>query len=62
MLHFEQELAVLKNNLLTMASHAETAVKEAVRALEALTCHLHLRLVFRRTQLAKHERCGFTGS
>ncbi len=35
MLHFEQELAVLKNTLLTMASHAESAVKQAVSALES---------------------------
>lgn len=34
MVHFEQELAVLRNTLLTMASHAESAVKQAVRALE----------------------------
>ena len=31
--HFEQELAELKNNLLTMASHAEAAVTNAVKAL-----------------------------
>jgi phosphate transport system protein len=31
--HFQQELASLKNTLLTMASHAETAVKRSVEAL-----------------------------
>ncbi len=31
--HFEQELDDLKQRLLTMASHAETAVKQAVEAL-----------------------------
>src|ERR1051325_393297 len=30
---FEQEVASLKNELLTMASHAETAVKRALQAL-----------------------------
>lgn len=44
MLHFEQELAVLKNNLLTMASHAETAVKQAIRALETRDYDLALRV------------------
>jgi phosphate transport system protein len=33
MTHFEQELASLKDKLLTMASHAEEAVKDAVEAL-----------------------------
>ena len=33
MSHFEQELLELKNSLLTMASHAEAAVKQAVKAL-----------------------------
>jgi phosphate transport system protein len=33
MQHFEQELAALKDRLLTMASHAESAVKLAVDAL-----------------------------
>ena len=33
MVHFEQELTDLKKTLLTMASHAETAVKGAVEAL-----------------------------
>ena len=31
--HHEQELAELKNKLLTMASHAEAAVKNAIKAL-----------------------------
>src|SRR5215472_12476167 len=31
--HFEQELAGLKNTLLTMASHAESAVKQAIDAI-----------------------------
>lgn len=33
MTHFEQELSALKNALLTMASHAESAVKQAVDAV-----------------------------
>jgi phosphate transport system protein len=33
MTHFEQEIAALKNTLLTMASHAESAVKQAVDAV-----------------------------
>jgi phosphate transport system protein len=33
MVHLEQELAGLKNMLLTMASHAEAAVKRAIEAL-----------------------------
>ena len=33
MVHFEQELSGLKNTLLTMASHAESAVNRAVEAL-----------------------------
>ncbi len=33
MVHFEQELAALKDMLLTMASHAERAVKQAMEAL-----------------------------
>jgi phosphate transport system protein len=33
MVHFEQELSALKNLLLTMASHAEAAVKQAVNAV-----------------------------
>lgn len=31
--HFEQELSELKNKLLTMGSHAETAVADAIKAL-----------------------------
>ena len=31
--HFDMELDVLKQKLLTMASHAETAVNEALQAL-----------------------------
>ena len=31
--HFEKELSELKEKLLTMASHAETAVREAIEAL-----------------------------
>jgi phosphate transport system protein len=34
MTHFEQELAALKEKLLTMASYAEQAVKDSVEALE----------------------------
>ena len=33
MVHFDQELTLLKQTLLTMASHAETAVKRAIEAL-----------------------------
>lgn len=33
MVHFEHDLAGLKNTLLTMASHAETAVNRAIEAL-----------------------------
>src|SRR3974377_703717 len=33
MVHFEQELANLKQMLLTMASHAESAVKRSVESL-----------------------------
>ncbi len=33
MVHFDQELAALKDKLLTMASHAETSVRNAVQAL-----------------------------
>ena len=32
-LHFEQELAVLKDKLLTMAGHAESAVNSAIKAV-----------------------------
>jgi phosphate transport system protein len=45
MTHFEQQLAELKNTLLTMASHAETAVREAVRALTERDHDLALRVV-----------------
>jgi len=31
--HFEQEMAALKQKLLTMASHAETALANAIKAL-----------------------------
>src|SRR5215470_12737722 len=34
MVHLEQELGGLKNALLTMASHAESAVKQALEALD----------------------------
>jgi len=33
MVHLEQELAALRNTLLTMASHAESAVKQAIDAV-----------------------------
>jgi phosphate transport system protein len=33
MVHFEQELSAFKNTLLTMASHAESAVRRAVESL-----------------------------
>ena len=44
MTHFEQELAELKNLLLTMASHAELAVKQAVKALIARDYDLAVRV------------------
>ena len=44
MTHFEQELSVLKNALLTMASHAESAVKEAVDAVVNRDYDLALRV------------------
>ncbi len=44
MVHFEQELAELKNRLLTMASHAETAVRQAVEALMRRDYDLALRV------------------
>jgi phosphate transport system protein len=44
MVHFEQELADLKNMLLTMASHAEAAVKRAVEALVTRDYELALRV------------------
>jgi phosphate transport system protein len=44
MVHFEQELAELKNTLLTMASHAEAAVRNAVDALMTRDYDLALRI------------------
>ncbi|HEV2393420.1 MAG TPA: phosphate signaling complex protein PhoU [Verrucomicrobiae bacterium] len=44
MLRFDQELAELKNLLLTMASHAELAVKQAVEALVKRDYDLALRV------------------
>lgn len=44
MVHFEQELADLKNMLLTMASHAESAVKQAIEALTNRDYDLALRV------------------
>jgi phosphate transport system protein len=44
MVHFEHELAELKNRLLTMASHAETAVRQAVEALMRRDHDLALRV------------------
>jgi phosphate transport system protein len=44
MVHFDQELAELKNTLLTMASHAETAVKRAVEALMTRNYDLAVRV------------------
>ena len=42
--HFDSELDVLKQKLLTMASHAETAVNEALRALVERDYDLALRV------------------
>jgi phosphate transport system protein len=42
--HFEQELTSLKNRLLLMASHAETAVNEAVKALVTRDLELALKV------------------
>ena len=42
--HFETELDVLKQKLLTMASHAETAVNQALRALTQRDLELALRV------------------
>lgn len=42
--HFDQELNVLKEKLLTMASHAEAAVKQAVEALTNRDLELALRV------------------
>lgn len=44
MTHFEQELSALKNTLLTMASHAETAVRQAVEAVVNRDYDLALRV------------------
>ena len=44
MVHFEQELADLKNTLLTMASHAEAAVQQAIDALVNRDYDLALRV------------------
>jgi len=44
MLHLEQELARLKELLLTMASHAETAVKQAIEAVVSRDYDLALRV------------------
>src|SRR5262249_41748789 len=44
MVHLEQELSGLKNALLTMASHAESAVKEALEALDHRDYELALRV------------------
>jgi phosphate transport system protein len=44
MVHFEQELAGLKNTLLTMASHAESAVKQAIDAVVNRDYDLALRV------------------
>ena len=44
MQHFEQELAELKDKLLTMASHAESAVRQAVEALQRRDYDLALRV------------------
>jgi len=44
MTHFEQELADLKNTLLTMASHAESAVRQAVEAVVSRDYDLAMRV------------------
>src|SRR5260370_40683886 len=44
MVHLEQELSALKNALLTMASHAESAVKQAVDAVGTRDYDLALRV------------------
>ena len=44
MTHFEQELSALKNTLLTMASHAESAVKQAVDAVVTRDYELAMRV------------------
>jgi phosphate transport system protein len=45
MSHFEHELAGLKETLLTMASHAESAVRQAVEALVTRDYELALRVI-----------------
>lgn len=44
MVHFDQELAELKNLLLTMASHAEGAVRQALEAWESRNYELALQV------------------
>src|SRR5208337_3747530 len=44
MLHFDQELALLREKLLTMASHAESAVRSAIQALSTRDYELALRV------------------
>jgi phosphate transport system protein len=44
MVHLEQDLLVLKNTLLTMASHAESAVRRALEALSTRDTDLALRV------------------
>jgi phosphate transport system protein len=44
MVHLEQDLVVLKNTLLMMASHAESAVRRALEALTARDTDLALRV------------------
>ena len=46
--HFDMELDVLKQKLLTMASHAETAVNQALQALAQRDRDLALRVQGRR--------------
>ena len=42
--HFDQELSAFKERLLTMASHAETAVNQALQALVNRDLELALRV------------------
>ena len=44
MVRFEQELSILKNMLLTMASHAESAVKQALEAVTNRDYELAMRV------------------
>jgi phosphate transport system protein len=44
MTHFEQELSALKNTLLTMASHAESAVRQAIDAVVTRDYELAMRV------------------